>query len=160
MISPTHGKVNMDEIVSIIQKTVEKNPQDTYKVIVGTDSQNFADTKMVLVIALQRVGKGGIFFYEVQHIPKIVDVRTKLFLETQNSLDCANQLLDAFERLHEKTGFDYTQLSFGIHVDAGFHGKTTALIPEIVAWVNALGYGCVVKPDSFVASSIADRISK
>ena len=52
--------------------------------------------------------------------------------------------------------------SFVIHVDAGNSpdGKTRELIPDIVGWIRSCGYDCVVKPDSYTASSIADRISK
>ena len=51
---------------------------------------------------------------------------------------------------------------FSIHIDAGHsnHGKTKDLIPELVGWIKSCGYDCEVKPDSFVASSIADKISK
>ena len=38
--------------------------------------------------------------------------------------------------------------------------KTKELIPELVGWIKSCGYDCEVKPDSFVASSIADKISK
>ena len=49
-----------------------------------------------------------------------------------------------------------------IHVDAGNSekGKTRALIPELVGWIRACGYDVRTKPESFVASTIADRISK
>ena len=49
-----------------------------------------------------------------------------------------------------------------IHVDAGnsVKGKTRALIPELVGWIRACGYDVRTKPESFVASTIADRISK
>ena len=39
-------------------------------------------------------------------------------------------------------------------------GKTKALIPELVGWIRASGYDAKTKPESFVASTIADRISK
>ncbi|MBR4734133.1 MAG: hypothetical protein IK081_15370, partial [Lachnospiraceae bacterium] len=34
------------------------------------------------------------------------------------------------------------------------------LIPGLVGWIKACGYDCKVKPESYAASSIADRISK
>ena len=72
----------------------------------------------------------------------------------------ATELMEAFEKRFEETGFDYTGIQFSIHVDAGFKGPTKEVIPEIVGWVKSLGYDVHVKPESFVASSIADKLSK
>ena len=51
---------------------------------------------------------------------------------------------------------------FSIHIDAGYseHGKTKELIPELIGWVTAMGFEAKVKPESYVASGIADKISK
>lgn len=160
-ISPTYGQLTMEQVVEQIQKTVEMHPHDAFNIMIGTDSQNFDDTKIVLVILLRRIGKGGTFFYQVTRQPRIDDIRSKLFTETQMSLECANLLIDKFEWLNEHTGFDYTQFGgFTIHVDAGPNGKTCAVIPEIVGWVHSCGYECTTKPDSCAASSVADRLSK
>lgn len=160
MRSLTYGEVTIPEIVKIVEKYVSKNPNGEYQIIVGTDSQNFDHTKIVLVIAILQVSKGGIFFYEISRINKITNLKQKLYTETQMSLDCASKLLDAFEKYYEETGFDYTKLNFSIHVDAGFNGPTREVIPEIVGWVKSCGYDVHVKPESFVASSIADKYSK
>ncbi|MCR5685310.1 MAG: ribonuclease H-like YkuK family protein, partial [Lachnospiraceae bacterium] len=63
------------------------------------------------------------------------------------------------EKVYEEL---YTKTTFTIHVDAGKSpdGKTKELIPAIVGWIKSQGFECEIKPDSFVASSIADRISK
>lgn len=160
MKSITYGDVTIKDIVKIIDEYVSKNPHNEYQVIVGTDSQNFDITKVVLVIAVIQISKGGIFFYEISKVNKITNIKQKLYTETQMSLDCASKLLSAFEKYYEDTGFDYTQLNFSIHVDAGFNGPTREVIPEIVGWVKSCGYDVHVKPESFVASSIADKLSK
>ena len=160
MRSITYGEVSIQRIVEIIDNYVSKNPHGEYQVIVGTDSQNFDKTKIVLVIAVIEKRKGGIFFYEITRVNKITNIKQKLYKETQMSLDCATELMDAFERRYEETGFDYTRIQFSIHVDAGFNGPTKEVIPEIVGWVKSCGYDVHVKPESFVASSIADKLSK
>ena len=132
-----------------------------YNIIIGTDSQNHAKTKVVNVICLTCGGHGGIFFYEITRIPLIRDVRIKLQTETNESLNTATKLVELLE-----SDKQYEEMLFAcpisIHIDAGNSpkGKTRELIPEIVGWVRACGYECKVKPDSFCASSIADRISK
>ena len=160
MKSMTFGEVTMKQIVDIIENKVNERPYSNFQVIVGTDSQNFDKTKIVLVIALIEESKGGIFFYEITNVKKITNLKNKLYKETEMSLDCASELMDEFEKKYDETGFDYTQFHFCIHVDAGFNGDTREVIPEIVGWVKSCGYEVHVKPESFVASSIADKLSK
>jgi predicted RNase H-related nuclease YkuK (DUF458 family) len=160
MKSITYGDVDIKQIVNIIDELVSKNPMDEYQVVVGTDSQNFDKTKIVVVIALIRKSKGGIFFYDVTRVNRINNVKQKLMTETSISLDYATKLMEAFECHYDETGFDYAKLHFSIHVDAGFNGPTKEVIPEIVGWIKACGWDVHVKPESYVASSIADKISK
>lgn len=162
MQSPTYGTVTMEQMIAIIKSFIGINgPDREYKLVVGTDSQNFDYTKVVLVVALLNVGHGGIFFYDVTRHKRISDVRQKLFMETQLSLDYANTLLQALEQESlDDPEFDYTKINYSIHVDAGYNGPTKAVIPEIVAWVKSCGFDCQVKPESYVASSIADKYSK
>lgn len=162
-VSPTHGKIDFERVPDFLLDFYEKGKDDEqgHAIIVGSDSQNFNYTKAVTVIAMIRYGHGGVFFYEVTKMPLLRDVRSKLYTETQSSLETAValiELLEGDERYEEM----YRSCPISIHVDAGNSdkGKTAALIPEIVGWVRSLGYDCKVKPESFVASSIADKISK
>lgn len=160
MISPTMGEVSMAQIAAIIATKVQ-NGHGEFNVMIGTDSQNFDQTKMVMVIALHNVGRGGIFFYEVQKTRRITNVKEKLIHETSLSLQCAAELIAAFELLKKDTGFDYEKaVNFCIHVDAGYNGPSCQVIPEVVGWIKACGYNVVVKPDSYAASSIANKYSK
>lgn len=161
MKSITYGDVDLHKIVEIIADNVNKGHNyGEYQVIIGTDSQNFDITKIVLVIAVLQHSKGGFFFYDISKVNKITNIKQKLYTETQMSLDCATKLMDEFEKYYDETGFDYSQIQFSIHVDAGFNGPTREVIPEIVGWVKSCGYDVHVKPESFVASSIADKFSK
>lgn len=171
MTSPTKGKLSIDRVADEIVKYVSSTDvTDKIQIIVGTDSQNFNDTKMVNVIAVRRVGKGGIFFYNILRMDKITNLKDKLYTETSLSLSLANSLIDALAKIIGRDVISIEDsgelkiaghsVSFGIHVDAGYNGPTKAVISEITSWVNACGYGVAVKPESFVASSIADKYSK
>ena len=161
MRSITYGEVSLSEIAEIIKRSVENAPGLEHNLIIGTDSQNFSTTKIVNVIALQHVGRGGIFFYEITNIRKITNIKQKLLTETQMSLELATALLAELDKLFDKTEWDYTKhLNFSIHIDAGENGPTKKVIPEIVAYVHSFGFDAVTKPDSFAASSIADKYSK
>ena len=162
MRSPTKGAVTLTQIVEMVRDYIAKDPHAHYDVTIGTDSQNFDRTKIVMVIAIHRQGKGGIFFYKVTYHKRIDNIRQKLTTETQLSLELADAFLAEMEKEFDRSGFFYAQdnITYTIHVDAGHDGRTNALIPEITAWVRANGYNVTVKPDSYAASSIADKYSK
>lgn len=153
MRSPTYGKVSYEEMIGIIKNFIEKSPKSTYNISVGTDSQNFDCTKTVIVVAVHRIGSGGIFFYDIKTVKKITNISQKLFFETSSSLDIATKLSETLQ----KEGIDF---GINIHVDAGKNGQTSKLIPEIVGWIKACGFGCETKPNSYAASSIADKYTK
>ncbi|MCI1966680.1 MAG: ribonuclease H-like YkuK family protein [Oscillospiraceae bacterium] len=162
MISPTYGNCNDQQMINIITNYIRSNHKTSqgFNLIVGTDSQNYSDTKMVVVIAVQNIGHGGIFFYDIIRLKRINNIRQKLFYETSLSLKYADKLISQVEDYCNRIQFNFDNVNFCIHVDIGKKGKTNKLIPELVAWVKACGYDCKIKPDSFAASSIADKISK
>ena len=162
MMSPTYGKCDENQVISIIENYIRSNwkNSDGFNIVIGTDSQNFSDTKVVVVIAVQNVGHGGIFFYDVSRIERINNIRQKLMYETNMSLFYANKMITKLENSSLMQEKNADKINFCVHIDAGTKGKTSGLIPELVAWVKACGYDCQVKPDSFAASSIADKISK
>ena len=158
--SQTYGRVELYNIPEKLSDYYQKIKQyeSPIHIIVGSDSQNFDKTKLVNVIAMYCEGHGGIYFYEISRIDKIKDVRVKLHVETGESLKVATELADGLERYEDL----YLNTTLSIHIDAGLNpnGKTRELIPELVGWIQSCGYDCETKPDSWVASTIADRISK
>lgn len=159
MKSFTYGEVSIKDISNIIMNKVKTN-YDEYSVVVGTDSMNREDTKVVTVVAIHHIGNGGFFFYNVENIKRIDNLSKKIVYETQKSLEYSNAIIFELDNLYNKYGFDYSKIKFSIHVDAGYTGDTRKVIPEIISWINSCGYDCNIKPYSYVASTIADRISK
>lgn len=159
-------RVNYAEMVAIIANYIKQNPDADYEITVGTDSQNHDKTKMVEVIAVCRVGNGGIFFYRVEFMDKIMDLRQKIYEETSRSLENAHGLLDEIylQIVESDEGFDLEKLNihFVVHCDIGRSrkSKTRVLVQEIMGWVEAEGFECVIKPDSYTASGIANKFSK
>lgn len=155
--------ISIEEIPNALLSYFEKNKhyEVPMQIIIGTDSQNFSDTKMVSVIAMICPGHGGIFFYEIKRIGLIENIRLKLHTETNDSLMLASNLVEMLEAENKYKEL-YNTCPISIHVDAGNtdKNKTKPLIPELVGWIKACGYNVKTKPESFVASTIADRISK
>ena len=154
--------VSYSEMVRIIANYIKEDTTRKYEITVGTDSQSHDTTKMVEVIALSRIGSGGIFFYHTDYVTKIRSLKTKIVEETSRSLSNAEGLLDEVQLQLLEDGIDIDKLNihFVIHCDIGHAGKTKELINEITGWVEASGYDCVIKPDSYTASGIANKISK
>lgn len=152
----------IDQVIKKIADYIEKDTSNRYEFTVGTDSQNFDRTKIVEVIAVHRVGKGGIFFYNVEFIQRIQNLRQKITEETQRSLSIADGLLEKLELelIEREIDIDELDIQFQIHCDIGHEGKTKTLIREITNWVTSLGYVCLIKPDSYAASGIANKYSK
>jgi uncharacterized protein len=153
MRSLTYGEVSFERMCHIIKSFISKDTDKKYEVTVGTDSQNFDITRTVIVVAVWRVGSGGIFFYDTKLIKKITNLQQKIFYETSLSIETAKILEGALK--DDNLSCDVT-----IHVDVGPRGKTSQLIPDIRAWVNSYGFKCKTKPDSYTASCIANRYSK
>ncbi|MCY6482939.1 ribonuclease H-like YkuK family protein [Clostridium aestuarii] len=153
MKSITYGEVSFSGMCKLIKNYISKNKTQEYKITVGTDSQNYDITKVVIVVAIWIVGKGGIFFYDIKKVNKIINIRQKLFYETSLSIEMATKLSSYFNK-------DNKKYDISIHVDAGNNGASSSVIPEIVGWVKGCGFNCNTKPDSYAASSIANRYSK
>ncbi|KPU45635.1 hypothetical protein OXPF_08680 [Oxobacter pfennigii] len=153
MRSITYGDVSFEKMCHIIKDYVSKEKWHQYKIAVGTDSQNFDITKVVIVVAVWKIGGGGIFFYDIKRVKKISNMRQKIFYETSLSLEMAEKLSGSLEK-------EDLECDISIHVDAGDDGPTSKLIPEIVGWITSCGFKCNTKPHSYAASSIANRYSK
>ncbi|MDP4144222.1 MAG: ribonuclease H-like YkuK family protein [Bacillota bacterium] len=153
MRSMSYGEIDFNRMVQLISNYVNQESNRDYQISVGTDSQNFDLTKTVIVVAVNRIGNGGIFFYDIKRVKKITNIRQKIFYETNLSLELATKLEERLKR--ENLNYNIT-----IHVDAGNNGPSSMVIPEITAWINSCGFACKTKPDSYAASCIANRYSK
>ncbi|RYD04208.1 hypothetical protein N752_15295 [Desulforamulus aquiferis] len=70
------------------------------------------------------------------------------------SLELGARITDYLAR----TGME--ELNVEIHIDVGRQGETKDLIREVVGMVTGSGFQAKIKPDSFAASSVADRYTK
>lgn len=136
-------KVTYSEMIRVIADYIRANHNAEYDITVGTDSQNHKMTRMVEVIAVCRVGDGGIFFYRREDIPKIKALKEKIIEETNRSIENATSFIDKLqeELLEDNTDLDEMfleeRLAFAVHADIGKRGKTKELIKEICAWIEA-----------------------
>ena len=102
---------------------------------------------------MHREGKGGRFFYTRKWEEYTHSLRQRIFYEASLSLNVASLFT-------EKLAESGHELNMEIHLDVGNNGATKTLVKEVVGMVNGSGYLCRIKPDSYGASSVADRYTK
>lgn len=152
--SPTKGRLSFEQVFLEIVEFIKNNSEATFKLIVGTDSQLREEVCYVTAIVILREGKGGRFFYSKEREKAKLSLKQRIFYETSKSLIVAARLA---EKLTQNGMAD---LNIEIHLDVGEQGKTKEIIREVVGMVTGSGFGARIKPDSYGASTVADKYTK
>ncbi|NLM39615.1 MAG: hypothetical protein GX205_06120 [Firmicutes bacterium] len=154
-ISPSKGRLTLDEVFDEIRAYIDQYPDDSFRLIIGTDSQLrvHAETTYVTALIIHRKGKGARFFYTRSSEVHTRSLRQRIFYEASQSLSVASQVLAKMADLVQ-------DIDVEIHLDVGNNGATKELIKEVVGMVNGSGFTCRIKPQAYGASSVADRFTK
>lgn len=179
--NPSKGPLSLHDIINELINYKRESPEAKYKVVVGSDSE-VRDTgvEFVCVVAIHRIGRGGRYFWLKIYDKKRFDLRTRIYQEAVISLALAGALLETELELHgmeldmnrpinevfdllendsqpntEKEIIFTNELE--IHVDIGTVGATKDMIKEIVGMIKGSGFFVKIKPESFAASSLADK---
>ncbi len=156
-ISPTDGSLSIHQVYETILKFIDQEPEDQYKLIIGTDSQaGTTDVVFVTAIVIYRVGRGGRFFYHKEEERLQTSMKQRIFFEVSKSLEVASQLTGFFADEIDLVD----DLLVEIHIDVGQKGPTNTIIREVVGMVVGSGYEAFIKPDSYAASTVADKFTK
>lgn len=132
---------------------MKADPDRHYKVIIGTDSLLYDKTKadFVTAIVVHRIGNGGRYFWRRTELEDFHTLRSRITREVMMSLDMANKILDSLKKSNAP------DFGFEIHVDVGENGETKVLIQELLGMIRAHNFEARTKPESYAASSVADR---
>jgi predicted RNase H-related nuclease YkuK (DUF458 family) len=151
--SPTHGPLDFDNTIKKLLEYIGVAPGLEYELIIGTDSLlgSNATAEFVSAIVVHRKNQGGIYFWSKHTETQMHTLRQRIFEEALHSLKLAEQLI---ERLKKE---NITDFNLTIHVDVGPNGETKSMISEVVGMIKGSGYAVKTKPDSYGASSVADR---
>ncbi|TCP52687.1 hypothetical protein EV586_10862 [Tumebacillus sp. BK434] len=155
-VNPTKGKLTLARVAQDMLDFIAEEPQEDYKIIIGSDSQNKESrlkTTFVTALIVHRVGKGARYYFHRRIRPLVKNMRQRMFTEASLSLLLCGELR---ELLHDEKLVQNLE----VHLDVGQNGATEPLIKELVGWVEGSGYEARIKPDSFVASKVADRYTR
>lgn len=166
-VSPTYGVCEGSSV--IVDKIFEKiltNEYAEWIIAIGTDSQNKqSKTKFCSAILLLEKGKGGTYFYSTHEVKRVPFIQNRMLKEAQLSIDLGKKIIDEIEnkQLSEEFYDKEMKISFEIHCDLGYEGKSRDSISAAIGWITAEFGETVtarIKPESTAASCIADKYTK
>ncbi|EPZ53208.1 ribonuclease H-like YkuK family protein [Alicyclobacillus acidoterrestris] len=170
-LSPTRGMLSLEDVAYDILRERSTHADADYKLVVGTDSQlhgNGSVATFVTAIILHRAGRGARYFVHKSIHEHLYSLRQRMFTEAALSLQTSGQLMEQLQSRSQQEAFPISHFParyssewhVEVHLDMGERGETKQWIREIVAWIEANGYEVRIKPDSYGASTVADRYTK
>jgi len=160
--NPTKGSLSFDQILQELVSYMEEKPHKRYEVIVGCDSSSSEDPNFPVAVVVLRVGEGGRFFLRRIHYPapkRFYNLHERILQEVLLSCQLALVLRERLAYLAENEKFTIPYEFQYIHADIGQHGPTKDMIREVAGLIRGNGFEPKIKPESFVASTVADRYS-
>jgi predicted RNase H-related nuclease YkuK (DUF458 family) len=145
-------KLTKERLIEEIRDFILKDNRYQYKVLVGTDSENYEKgVEFISVIVIHRIGQGARYFWKRFYSNKKEDLYSRLWKEALFSLDISKELLKFLVK--ERLNFQ-----FEVHLDLGTNGKSKSVIKELVNLIKGHGFDVKIKPESYAASKIADHL--
>lgn len=153
-------------------KTLAGDPVDLKKAIeselasfpgtelhIGSDSQQVGkDTEYVTVVVIHRPGKGGRVFFCRERMPRIKELRERLWKEVWRSTELAMELTTTPDIGEPVAEIKVT----AIHIDANVdpQHKSSKYVEELAGLAMGQGFKAIVKPEAWAASHAADHAVK
>ncbi|MDO8558454.1 MAG: ribonuclease H-like YkuK family protein [bacterium] len=155
--SPTKGELAFPGVIREVSEFIEEEPSRAYKLIVGTDSSEAREeTDFVSVIVVHRIGARARYFWIRTRQNRMPSLRQRIYHEASLSLALAQELTQGVgESLNGYLTSGVCQLE--VHVDIGQFGATRDMIKEVVGMILGNGFAVKIKPESYAASSVADK---
>ncbi|MDP1538632.1 MAG: ribonuclease H-like YkuK family protein [bacterium] len=160
--SPTKGNLKIDGVIEEIINYISEKPEKFYDIIVGCDSSSEEEPHFPVALVVLRVGEGGRFFLKkiAYKGRKFFNWKQRVLEEVFLSCQLALYFKENFEKGIKNSKKENLRYQFRyIHADVGENGKTKDMIKEITGLIKGNGFEPKIKPESFVASTVADRYS-
>lgn len=169
MYTSVHGKwSSFQSMFPHLEAYIAEEPMYSYRVMIGTDSQVHAQaTRFVTGIVVQRISSGTWACMTKKIVTlKMLDLYERLSYETALTerelalfTTTQKEKLLKIIRPYELEGVSMT---FEAHLDLGSHkeNRSNAYVTEMLTRVERFGFVGKIKPNSFVASSYANRFTK
>ncbi len=157
--NPTCGNLTLEGVVEELFSHMSQKPDKFYDIIVGCDSSSSDEPHFPVAVVILRKGEGGRFFLKkikYSSDRKFFGWKQRIQNEVLLSIQLALLLKEKLAgRVEDFPGLNY-QLRY-IHADVGENGITRDMIKEVVGLIRGNGFEPKIKPESYVASIVADR---
>jgi len=157
--NPTKGNLGIDKVIEEIINYISEKPEKFYDIIVGCDSSSEEEPNFPVAVVILRVGEGGRFFLKKIGYKgrKFYNWKTRILEEVLLSCQLALHLREIFEeKVKNLTNTLNYQFRY-IHADIGENGATRDMIKEVTGLIRGNGFEPKIKPEAYVASTVADR---
>lgn len=144
------------DLRSMIEAEMRDYPD--VQLTIASDSQQRAQhTEYVTVVTLIRPGKGGRVLFNRELIPRVRELRERLWKETWRSTELAMELTETPD-IGNRIPINID----AIHIDANVNPKhkSSKYVEELVGLVVGQGFKAMVKPEAWAASHAADHAVK
>lgn len=163
--NPTKGNLPLEGVLEEMIGYMSEKPERSYEIIVGCDSSSIDNPHFPIAVAILRTGEGGRFFLKKITYPQSMSKkfsfwRNRIMEEVVLSCEMALAMRDIFQKKMESLKNNNFLYNFRyIHADIGENGQTKDMIKELTGMIIGSGFEPKIKPESYVASSLADKYS-
>lgn len=157
--NPTQGNLKFEQVIKEILNYINQKPEKFYDIIVGCDSSSSEEPHFPIVVVVLRTGEGGRFFVKKIEYKnrKFYSWKTRILEEILLSCQLALNFREKLEEEMKDFSFLPNYQFRYIHADIGENGATKDMIKEVIGLIKGNGFEAKIKPESFAASSVADR---
>ncbi len=157
--SPSQGNLKISQVIGEILSYMAEKPEKFYDIIVGCDSSSGEEPHFPVAVVILRVGEGGRFFLKKVSYKnrKFCNWKTRILEEVLLSCQLALYLRENLEKKSQEVSNKNSYQFRYIHADVGENGRTKDMIKEVTGLILGNGFEPKIKPESFVASTVADR---
>jgi len=160
--NPTKGQMDLQGVLKELTEYLKEKPERKYEIIVGCDSSAVEEPTFPVVIVVLRKKEGGRFFLTKVRYPaprKFYNRHDRILQEVLLSCELALWLRENFAAYAIKKDLQVPYQLQYIHADVGENGLTRDMIKEVTGLIRGNGFIPMIKPQSFAASSVADRFA-
>ena len=159
--NPTCGNLKIEGVMAEMINYMQEKPEKFYDIIVGCDSSSGDEPDFPVAVVILRVGQGGRFFLKKIKYQnrKFYNWKQRVLEEVLLSCQLALFLRESFEKKIKEQLIPFNYQFRYIHADIGENGQTRDMIREVIGLIRGNGFEPKIKPESYVASTVADRYS-
>ncbi len=155
----SQGNLNLPQVIEEILGYMKAKPEKFYDIIVGCDSSSGEEPHFPVAVVILRKGEGGRFFLKKIGYKnrKFYNWKTRVLEEVLLSCELALFLRENLEKKVKSFSNSFSWQFRYIHADIGENGQTKDMIREVTGLIRGNGFEPKIKPEAFVAATVADR---